>query len=455
MSTRFGADPHFKIYLNNKEIKLLDLEKFEKNEVNFNGNTIEIFQIPRDRYNKKLSQYQIAWWVDHRCAETNTWKELGIPLDGKDNIENKFVFCIVVNFLEDHVKSNWDGFEDTDEVKEVKQFVKEEILKITEDFIKESHHTKKLKVVKSTKEHLKNLNPISQKEVGEFIDEVLNKCSIKTDELSKIVSILLKMEESNRKHELLDKLVEMDQADMDKLVEILDKWSVEDAYTILDELYWRLELITKLEELVDDIKTDELHQLQPLFEKGLWMFGPEYEGSTNFTSNKSLRTALREVLGVKTNFEGSRKRPDIVATPEGEIWSIYGSDKLKNSKVIGYRKILIIELKKGASTISYDEMSQATNYVKKIKAHGKIQNDTEIECYVLGSKVDNENDEEQTVGKTAVIYPFTYDTIIRNAKTRTLDLKDKIKNVKGITDIGDPEINEVLSEDLAQDTFAY
>lgn len=77
-------------------------------------------------------------------------------------------------------------------------------------------------------------------------------------------------------------------------------------------------------------------------------------------------------------------------------------------------------------------MEQAVRYVKKIKAHGKLQKYTEIECYVLGSKVDNENEDEETVGKNAIIYPMTYDTIIRNAKTRTLDLKDKIQNVKGL-----------------------
>lgn len=453
ISTRFGADPHFKVYINNNEIKLLDLANYDKHDRTFDGNPLTIVQIPRERYNKRLSQYQVAWWVDQRCAEVNTWKQLGIPLSGKDSLENKYVFCIIADFLENHVKTDWTGFEDTETVQKVKKFVKDEISSIAKDFLQHSHRNKKIKVVKKSKENLKALNPVNQREIGEFIDVVLDQCSVGIEDLSKIVSILATMEKSTRKHELLEKLDEMDPDDMDKMVEILDKWSVEDAYTVLDELYWRLELIAKLEELVDDINTDELHQLQPLFEQGLWMFGPEYEGSTNFTSNKSLRRALREVLGVETKFEGSNKRPDFVATPEGDIWDIYGSDKLKKSKVIGYRKVLILELKKGASVITDEEIDQAKFYVKKIRTHGKLQKDTEIECYVLGSKVNPEDDEELTFGKS-VIYPFTYDTIIRNAKIRTLDLKEKIKDVKGITDIGDPEIKEVLKEEQAQETFA-
>jgi hypothetical protein len=60
----------------------------------------------------------------------------------------------------------------------------------------------------------------------------------------------------------------MNTNDWDKLGKILEKWTIEDAYTVLDELYWRLDLITQLEDLSDEPTTDELHQLQPIFENG-------------------------------------------------------------------------------------------------------------------------------------------------------------------------------------------
>ena len=50
--------------------------------------------------------------------------------------------------------------------------------------------------------------------------------------------------------------------------------------------------------------------------------------------------------------------PNFVATPEGDIGDIYGSNRLKDSKVVGYRKALIIELKKGCF-IWHIEMFQA------------------------------------------------------------------------------------------------
>jgi hypothetical protein len=165
---------------------------------------------------------------------------------------------------------------------------------------------------------------------------------------------------------------------------------------------------------------------------------------------------LREILNVETSFEGDKKRPDLVTTSNGDIFSITGSDKTIKEKMVGYETLLVVELKRGDSTIGDDEINQAKFYAKKIRAHGKIRKGVKIDCYVLGSKIDSESEEEETVGNTIALYPRTYDTIIREAKNRTLGLMDKIKEVKGITDIGDPEINKVMKEDYATpslDTF--
>ncbi|MDR0911067.1 MAG: ATP-binding protein [Methanobrevibacter sp.] len=446
LSIRFGADPHFKIYINNNELKLLDLEEFDKKSFEFEGETLYISQIPREKYNKKMSQYQIVWWVNKRAAEVNKWKDLEIPIDGKNNIENKFIFSIITDFLEDDVTADWNGFENNDKIKRVKEFVKDKIMIMSKEYLTESQHAKKIKAIKRNEETLKKLNPISQQEVGKAIDTLLNECSLNNTQLEKVVSIVASMGNSNKKNLILTKLSEMNTNDWDKLGEILEKWTIEDAYTVLDELYWRLALIQTLEDLSDSPTTDELHQLQPIFENGLWIFGAEYEGPGIFTSNKSLKNVLKEILKIETSFEGDKKRPDLVTTSNGDIFSITGSDKTVKGKVVGYETILVIELKRGDSTIGDNEINQAKSYAKKIRAHGKILNGTNIDCYVLGSKLDSENEEEETVGNTITLYPRTYDTIIREAKNRTHRLMDKIKEIKGINNIGDPEIDEVMKQ---------
>lgn len=71
----------------------------------------------------------------------------------------------------------------------------------------------------------------------------------------------------------------------------------------------KLDLIADLERLVEDKNSNELHDLQPLFERGLWIFGPEFE-SISFTSNRTLATNVKKFFG-KAVWENPAKRPDL------------------------------------------------------------------------------------------------------------------------------------------------
>lgn len=463
LSTRFGADPHFSVYINNNEINLLNLDIHEKTVIDFEGNTIEIVQIPRERYNKKLSQYQVAWWVGHRCAERETWRKLGLPLVGTNKIENKYLFCIVVNFLEEYVKSDWTGFEDNDQVQKVKKVVKEELLKITEKYVNESKHDRKFYAVKQSKKVFKDLNPISRREVGVYVDKILDECPTITNEnLATITKILATMEVSKKGYKLLNQIANLKEGEIDKLTKILEKWSVNDAYFVLDELYERLRLIKQLEILVEDPKTLELKQLQPLFKKGLWIFGPEYEGTTNFTSNQTLNVVVRDLLKEdvdKFDLENSNKRPDFVVLEKDSVKSTLGifssksydddneDDEDDESDVDGYRKILILELKRGGSTIGYNEFNQANYYSLELENSGKVQGNPKIITYVLGAFVSPKLKKNSKIGDNIRIRPRTYEIVIERAKSRTFYFIDQLQKVKGITDLDDPVIKEALSEE--------
>ena len=72
----------------------------------------------------------------------------------------------------------------------------------------------------------------------------------------------------------------------------MQQWSATNATLVLNELGERLALLGKLQLLINNRATDEVHDLQPLFERGLWMFGPEYE-AVDFRSNRG----MAEVIG--------------------------------------------------------------------------------------------------------------------------------------------------------------
>jgi hypothetical protein len=218
-----------------------------------------------------------------------------------------------------------------------------------------------------------------------------------------------------------------------------------EASLVLDELDRRLKLIETLERLVEDPSSDELHEIQPLFEAGLWIFGPEYEG-ISFASNRSLLTVVEKFLGDKLtgSLKNPRKRPDFVALPDSTI-GIYSRDVYdERGEVNGIGKLLIIELKRGGFEITRKERSQAQDYASELRKSGKIQQGTVIVGFVLGSRIAEDALVEVQEGKT-IIYPRTYSIVIRQAHARTFNLLKKMRELRKEREYLDPEVETVLS----------
>ena len=152
--------------------------------------------------------------------------------------------------------------------------------------------------------------------------------------------------------------------------------------------------------------------------------------------------------------ENAKKRPDFVVL-ENSTLSTFTSDKyIEDSEVIdGYDELLIIELKRGGSEIGLKEKFQTLEYAQEFVDRGYVSPTTKITCYLLGSTVDSKQSNANTDGNI-IVKPKQYDLLIKTAKNRTFNLINKIKSVKGITDIGDAEINEVLRGDESQNTLA-
>lgn len=460
ISLRFGADSTFNIYINNEKVDLFNFKDNEDYEEIYyeddENKPIKIYSIPKDQYNKKLSTYEVVWWVKNRYVEHDKWKNLGIKLDSKNHKENKYVFLICADFLETYVKTDWTGFKENPIISKVKNLVSDKINDMMSDIILTNKKERKISILTKSKKNIRHLNPVEQHEIGQFVEKLLEKCNhLHNEDLSNILEVVTTMELSNRKYEFFERLVNVTPDELDKLTEIIEKWSIDDAYLVLNELYKRLELIKKIDLLTDDPKTKEVQQLQPLFKEGLWIFHPKYEGTIRFTSNQPMNKVIVDLLGVEDYAsENRKKRPDFVVLPNSTLGIFSSYSYEEDSNVIeGYDEILIIELKKGGSNIADKEMTQAVNYAKEIKKHGNVNSNTKIIGYVLGHTVSPDEQEPREQGNITV-YAKQYQLIVKTAKDRTFDLIDKIKDVKGITDIGDGEIKEVLKEDDIQTTLS-
>ncbi len=202
-----------------------------------------------------------------------------------------------------------------------------------------------------------------------------------------------------------------------------------------------LTVLKELQEIIRDKRADELHELQPLFERGLWMFGPEYE-SVEFTSNRSMTTIVRDFFQ-RYGVDASRSRPDFVVLPDGSV-GLYCADEFTNGEVSGTRKILIVELKRGGFCLTQRELDQARDYAKELRTSGCAQPTTEIEAYVLGASLESTL-QEMKIGDRTLIRPYPYDLILNRAHARTFNLQKRIQETKPEVK-QDEEIRDALAD---------
>lgn len=453
IGSRFVTDPEFKLFVNGNQVTLMDLEHLcEKADLIVdNVGTVTIRRFDSEKTGRLSKYHGVAWWVNRRLVGIPSWDAYdGILLDARTSPGKRYTYVIEADFLLNHTKADWSDFHASDTVNKARhavfEHIKDDLKGLLHDFRKE----RKKAALEANRVDIKNLSTISQEHVAAFADEIQVRCpTINPRDLENAVNVLAKLEKARSGYSVLAKLAKWDFKDFDALDAILDEWTINDAKKVLDELKYRLELISKLEELVENHQADELHDLQPLFERGLWIFGPEFE-SLSFTSNRSLSTVVNELLG-GAELATPRKRPDFVVLPDSSI-GVYSSDAYDDKhEVCGLSSVVIVELKRGGFEITTEEKDQTMKYAREIRKSGKVNKDTKITCYVLGAKIDPLADEESSEGKI-VILPRRYNTVLGQAHARTFNLLKKIETTKNVK-VFDDDLYEVIypeQEDLTQ-----
>ncbi len=451
IGSKFIVDPTFQLFVNEKEVNFTDLEGLiEKFIVDTPYGNIEINLFDTKTSGRTTMQYGVAWWVNRRLVGTPSWGRIeGIYIDGRTSEAKRYTFVVMADILEDEVKKDWSGFLVSKKYNEILERVESNIISKLQVLFFSKRKERKKELIEKHRNVIKDLPLISRNKIGEFISEIQQQCpTLTVRDLNNLTKIMINLENSNTGYGLLSKISEISVDDIDTLYEILSEWTIQDAKIVLDELEKRLKLIDELQKWVE-LKCDGLHQLQPLFERGLWIFGPEYE-SIHFTSNRTLTNAIRNLFK-KEPVEKSAKRPDFVILKDSTI-QVYSSDNFnEEGEVSGTEKVLIIELKRGKFEISRKERSQALEYAAELLRLGQIQPTTKIVAYVLGYSISQDAIKELTEGDNIIVRPTAYLTILRKAHKRTYDLHKRIKKYKQIKE--DDEIKDVLKQKSLDDKF--
>jgi hypothetical protein len=445
IGSKFIADPEFVVSVNGQSVEFEEVTArlpHHKIDVPDFGE-IEIVKIQAEK-GRTAKQHGLAWWVNRRLVGDPGWETFDEHLlDGRKALAKSMTFVVLADILEpvEDLTADWSAFLPNKRTMAVHKAVAAFVRTSIQDELKGERKERKREILLQNRQTIRNLSPISQKVVASFIDEVQIRCpTLKDQDLENAASLLINLENAQSGYALIEQLSQLQADDLDGWNKIMAEWTIDGARKVLGELKWRLQLIAQLEGRVEKKDVDELHELQPLFEKGLWIFGPEYE-AIEFRSNRTIGTIIKDFFG-NAVVENPRIRPDFVALPDASLGAYACNSYDENGEVSGYGKVAIVELKRGGFEITGDEMNQANKYAYAISNSGRVQEGTQIICFVLGAKLRFDAQKERKEGNIRII-PRPYNVVLRQAHSRTFNLLEKIKEIPTVN-IEDDELTSVL-----------
>lgn len=446
LQNKFLSDPSFEIIVNDQKLTLDGLPEEQSYSVNTALGDVRIWVLNSNAFDRTSKLRGISFIRSGRYIGEPTWSPPGSEAlrDARTKDGRRMSFVIELNDnYEDCILADWSGFVRGTELNQclarIYDFVNDQIASFRLTELKE----RKVKALRAEAESLKTLDAKSQFTVGNFLDELqATSPSITDDVLRNVAGLMIKLESSKSGFQLINQLERLSPDDLDGWSKVVGEWSARDAQAVLSEIGSRIRLIANLRRHVEDNEASELHVIHPLIARSLWIFGPEYE-SVDFISNRTLQKVLSEYLGDDvTIMEGMNRRPDIVVRPESTA-SLHARDHFDSGEPQGVGQVLVVELKKGRSTIGINEMRQAEDYINAISQSKSLVKDSRIDAVVLGWRIDR-SAEERSIGKNKRVVAIEYERLLSIASSRLFHLQEAVRDFT--SEVVDPEVQAVLSE---------
>jgi hypothetical protein len=438
LSGRFLHDPQFVVRVNGQSVSLADQTGLiERSSLNVaESPSAEAFVVDSTRTAKSTLYQGVAFWVNGRLVGAPSWV-IGneTVIDGRARFAKRF--SIVVKADDgwmSEIEPDWSRFKPGPRAdalfRAVRSYAQEMFSKLSATMVEESSE----EVLVRKREQFKELSAMGRLEVAGFTQDLVRTLpTIHPDALSAAVQALINIEQARGGASLLDKLIKLDEADIEGLDRLLGQWTIRDALSVLDEIDHRLAVVVAIEKLSGDPSTDELHTLHPLVMQARWLFGPEFD-SSEYVSNVTLRTATEKIFSKRVDasaFKNARQRPDIVALADATL-SVVGTEVFDSydGNLSRIRDVLIIELKKGASSIGREEINQADGYIQDFLGSGAIDGTPMFRAFVVGHEIAPKTAREKDIKDEHVlrgrVVATTYGQLTRSAHQRLFRLREKV-----------------------------
>ncbi|HEU6438188.1 MAG TPA: ATP-binding protein [Nitratidesulfovibrio sp.] len=433
IAQRFVFDENFEIIINGKKLthddidsKLIQEETLHIDE----ENTIKITIITRKETDQTLRFSGIGWRVHGRLVGDPSWALIDEDrlLDGRTTQARRHAVIVDASCLASAVNEDWTNFDTTDPVYiKASEIVSNTVSSFISSLNKDSRNQRITIIKERTRDNLSKLGEISKLKIENFITDIVHKCpSIKEKDFENIVKSLATLETSSGKYGIIEKLAALTGEEWDKLKDVISDWTVTMAKDALDEIKGRLLLIDELRRLTEDVTTLEVQELQPIMEKCLWIFGPEFE-SIEYSPNQAIATCFQKLMGKRTPVKTSRNRPDFTILPDSAVSfhaaPSYGDDYAEN----GIGSLVILELKAPSIAIGRDEKHQPSKYYDEFKATGLVSSETRVTAFVLGSKTQKTLQMDPLREGNLTTNIMLFPTLLQRAESRLLNLREKVK----------------------------
>lgn len=425
---RFLTDPNFQVFIDDQRVTFAHIptDNIEEQLLAVeNVGRIKLIAIDTLKTDRTTQQHGVAWHVKNRLVGECSWRGISGEdlIDGRRIAAKRYTFIVEADCLEEAVQQDWSGFELTHPSFQaalplVHEKVRDFIWRVSEEDRKETFKTAAI----MNRRTLDRMTLLEVEKWKDFVEQAQLTCpSIKTKDLVQLSTVLANLEAARSQYGLIQKLSGYKPEQLDNLDSILEQWTVDTAKIVLDEIRTRMQLLDELARKVTDRATHELAELQPLFARGLWIFGPEFE-TIEFTSNRSMATVVSELF--RADIGGSRNRPDFAIVPDGTagLYTLPRYDRETGAE-IGIERLVIIELKKPGIPITTEHKDQCWKYVKELFGKGLLLSDTRVDCFALGQSVDPLEVSPRTEQNgNVVIRPLDYATVVARAESRLLKL---------------------------------
>lgn len=432
ISARFLHDPQFVVRINGKSVPLEEhVGLIDSSVLNVNGDiTLEVLFIDTQKAARSTLYQGVAFWQGGRLVGEPSWN-LGNTsvLDGRTRFAKRYTFVAKTNDLAAHINEDWSGFVRDEVMDEVYKVLSAHIIDAVKKLAKDQIDETKISIREEFKEQYSDLSPLGKFEVNEVIEHVVDAHPTSTPEtLGIAVEAVIALERTRSGKALLQKLSQFSDDDIAGLNRLLDQWTIKDALSVLDVIDRRMSVIEAIDKLSGDSKVDELQVLHPLVTEARWLFGPEFD-SAEYASNCQLRTIAQKIFkrtAGSDTFENSKKRPDLLLLSDSTL-SITGAEQFDpETNLVEMGRILIIELKRGGSSLTRDNRDQSVHYVEDFLGCKELTGNPCIFAFVVGKTVSGKVVGKHTVGDNGHVFVTTYAQLVDTARRRLFNLREKL-----------------------------